>query len=264
MRVFQDLPKTSLKVLRSPAKTFKGRGRVSLVPRWISSWLLLLGVTYIMVQTIAGFFGYPNPINDFLFPPAVVVPVPSVEYPPNDPAIVSPSFYASTEGQVLAATQTAVYDLVNPSAVPAMLQPTFTPYPTSTPYPTQVKLSALGNVYAVGYSYYFPPFGPPNCGPENWHPEINFCDDMTASGQKWSEYMGIGVAIPIEWRYQIPLMSVIRVFNMPAIDGDYTVIDYCGDCIKPEGHIYFDFLDKYPRLAWTVPFLVEVVSLGGQ
>lgn len=138
------------------------------------------------------------------------------------------------------------------------IQPTYTPLPTFTPYPTQIPF--FGSVIAIGYSYYWPPFGPPNCGAENWHPEINFCDDMTASGLQWSLYVGHGVAVPIQWKDDIPLGSTIRVHSPKEMVGDYLVLDFCGDCIKPEGHIYFDFLDNRPRLAWTVPMLVEVIK----
>ncbi len=263
MRASRVSLKISRKELRYPNKTFKGRERVSLVPRWVGSWVTTLAVSYLMFSYVSTFLGFHNPISKFISGGSekkqlenerIYTPM------PQEPILPPMSFYVSSEGQSLLATQTALVEILNPVPI-STIQPTLTPLPTQTPYATQVKLSALGEVYAVGYSYYFPPFGPPNCSEENWHSEINYCDDMTASGKKWSEYLGIGVAVPYEWREKIPLGSVVRVLNNTVMQGDYEVIDYCGSCIKPEGHIYFDFLDKYPRLAWTVPLLIEVISV---
>jgi hypothetical protein len=67
------------------------------------------------------------------------------------------------------------------------------------------------------------------------------------------------VAVPIEWRDVIPLNSIVRIHSPEIMKGDYLVIDYCGDCIKKEGHIYFDFLSSRQILAWTVPMMAEVI-----
>lgn len=222
-------------------------------------------MAYLMVQFGAQFFGYRNPINDLLFRNGAVpasqriTPTPG----PSVPITAPGNFYASTEGQAIQATQTAITELSqpsNPNSLPLQVMPTYTPYPTPTPYPTLVFHSALvGQIYAVGYSYYFPPFGPPNCSKENW--KDFYCEDTTASGLPWSDYIGKGVAVPIQWKDKIPLLSVIKVLDNVVMEGEYLVLDYCGDCIKPEGHIYLDFLDNRARLNWTVPLLVEVVSV---
>lgn len=175
---------------------------------------------------------------------------------PNYPVSEQGSFYASSDPSPAIITPQPSGGL--PAVAVPQIQPTFTPFPTYTPYPTQRPI--FGAVIAVGYSYYWPPFGPPNCGEENWHPEINYCDDMTASGLKWSQYIGTGVAVPVQWRDDIPLGSTVRVHSPIEMVGDYVVLDYCGGCIKPEGHIYFDFLDNRQRLPWTVPMLVEIIK----
>ncbi len=196
---------------------------------------------------------------------AVATTTPLPDYPLNNQS----SFYASSDGQRLLATQTALSVIVNgsgsapvaPAPTMPQIQPTFTPYPaqpTFTPYPTQRPIT--GSLLAIGYSYYWPPWGPPNCDAGNWHDRENFCDDVTASGLRWSDYVGRGVAVPWEWQEDIPLGSTIRVHSPLSMIGDYIVLDLCGSCIKPEGHVYFDFLDNRARLNFTVPMLVEVIK----
>lgn len=261
MRVSLASQTTSPKVSAPsfPERTFSGRDRVSLVPRWVGNWTVTLVVIYFMASYIGGFLGMSNPLDDFITGSSSAGVVATSTALPDYPLIVPPSFYASSEGQALSATQTALPMLVNPPTV-AYIQPTFTPYPTSTPYPEQPKINALGEVYAIGYSYYYPPLLGPNCHPDNVIDDL-YCKDITASGLPWSQYIGRGVAIPIQWADKIPLLSKIRVYNNLDMQGEYLVLDYCGDCIKPEGHIYFDFLDNRPRLNWTVPLLVEVIYI---
>lgn len=215
-----------------------------------------------MVTYILSFFGVKLGFDNKLFrilglsvtnsENIVVVNTPMPGF--DIPATVD--FRASSDGQ----TSPQIINTFLPTQQVEFMQPTYTPLPTHTPYPQQ-SFNAFGEIYAVGYSYYWPPFGPPNCGLENWKADINFCEDMTGLGVKWSEWVGRAVAIPIQWAYKIPLGSYIRVMNTLEMQGDYLVIDYCGGCIKPEGHIYFDFLDNRQRLAWTVPLLVQVVSV---
>jgi len=236
---------------RYPKKTFGGRKRVSLWPRWVSNWIITGAIIYFMGSYALRFAGVDtagwDPFAQSAFA-SVPTSTPLPDYPIND----QDGFYASSNPNdnlfADTPTPTVVYQAV----------PTYTVMPTYTPYPTQQPY--FGKLIAIGYSYYWPPFGPPNCGPENWHPEINFCDDMTASGLQWSLYVGHGVAVPVQWRNDIPLGSTIRVHSPASMVGDYLVLDYCGACIKPEGHIYFDFLDNRARLNWTVPMLVEVIK----
>jgi len=183
---------------------------------------------------------------------ASYTPTPLPDYPLNDQG----SFYSSSDPAAVVSPSGPA--AVVPLASAVQIQPTFTPYPTLTPYPTQQPI--VGQLLAIGYSYYWPPWGPPNCDLGNWHERENYCDDVTASGLPWSKYIGHGVAVPYEWRDIIPLGSTIRVHTPLEMIGDYIVLDFCGHCIKPEGHIYFDFLDNRARLNWTVPMLVEVIK----
>lgn len=172
---------------------------------------------------------------------------------PAVPLATSQGFYSSSGGDVVAPDQAVVA-----TAETLQVLPTYTPYPTFTPYPTQRPV--IGQFLAVGFSYYWPPFGPPNCSPENWHD--NFCEDVTSCGLPWTDYIGRGVAVPLEWREIMPCGTTVRVHTPVEMVGDFIVLDYCGDCIKKEGHIYFDFLDNRARLNWTVPMLVEIILPG--
>jgi hypothetical protein len=180
-----------------------------------------------------------------------VTPTPLPDYPINP----QDGFYASSDPSVYVGS-TPGAPVASPGLPVAEIQPTYTPYPTLTPYPTQRPF--FGTIMAIGYSYYFPPLGPPNCSAENW--KEFYCEDVTASGLPWSDYIGRGVAVPLAWAEYIPLGSTVRVHSPESMIGDYVVLDYCGGCIKPEGHIYFDFLDNRARLNWTVPMLVEIIK----
>lgn len=265
MRQSRVLARTSkVSAPRFPERTFVGRERVSLAPRWVSSWLALIVFTYLMVSYALSFFGVSNPINNLLFgdgsseeiisPPEVV---------PDAPINTAVPFYASSLLQSVQVTQTAMAQVPLPvGEVSPVVNNTPTPIPatpTIQPSATARSYVNLGKIWAVGYSYYFPPFGPPNCSEENWK-EV-YCEDTSASGLPWSKNIGVGVAVPVEWRDEIPLLSVIRVLDNPIMEGEYLVMDYCGDCIKSEGHVYFDFLDNRARLNWTVPLLVQLVSV---
>ena len=239
----------SPKVLRFPERTFKGRQRVSLVPRWISMWSVTLVMLYACTSYLLRMFGMPAPtldsvVHDFRSSPTVTAQVMSMSTP------LPSSFRSSSGGGFSDPVSVA-------SVVQQDVQVTFTPYPTYTPFPTQRPV--VGRLMAVGYSYYWPPFGPPNCSDLNWHADLNFCDDTTASGLRWTLYVGVAVAVPLEYREFILLGATVRVHSPSSMVGDYLVIDYCGSCIKEEGHIYFDFLDNRQRLAWTVPMLVEIL-----
>ena len=65
-----------------------------------------------------------------------------------------------------------------------------------------------------------------NCHSANW--DGSHCADTTASGIRWSEYIGRGVAIPPSWlEAGIGYGSILRVIDPSTIAGDYTVIDLC-------------------------------------
>ena len=243
-----------------PEKRFLGRERTSLISRWVTNWGMTLGVLYVMASYLLTFFGIRlyNPLllgvgRADVSPPPLVASV-------DDMTITPSSFHASTIDGVVVSTP----DLVPLAGSPGKqeIQSTYTPLPTSTPYPVQVRPYSLGYVYAVGYSYYWPPYGPPNCSDENWKAEWNICEDTTASGEKWTLWIGRGIAVPIQWRDDIPLMSVVRITGNIAVQGDYTVIDYCGRCIKDDGFVYVDFLSNRQVLPWTVPLLMEVIYVA--
>lgn len=240
-------------MLRFPEKTYTGRDRVSLVPRWVTNWVVTGIVSYMMFSYIGRFLGFGTGFDPFSGRYSEYTTLTPAATVPNQPLNNQSSFSSSSNGQIpLNVTSTP------PPVFPVeQVQPTYTPLPTLTPYPTQQPF--FGLLIAVGYSYYWPPFGPPNCSAENWDEQGNYCADMTASGLRWSDYIGHAVAVPVIWREQIPLGSTVRVHQPIEMKGDYVVIDYCGGCVKPEGHIYFDFLDNRARLNWTVPMLVEII-----
>jgi len=233
-----------------PERTFPGRERVSLAPRWITNWLLVGSVIYMIGRYALGLMGYSNMIpfqakpTETPFPTATKTMMPPVE-----------SFHSSTGAGVKSTLLPPVRAAVDKIAP----LPTYTPYPSPSPYPSPTPAPLAGEYIAVGYSYYWPPWGPPNCHSDNWDEKYNICKDTTASGKKWTEYIGRGVAVPIQWAERVPLGSRLHVWSPESMVGDYTVIDYCGGCIKPEGHIYIDFLDNYQRLNWTVPMLIQIL-----
>lgn len=111
------------------------------------------------------------------------------------------------------------------------------------------------------FSYYYPPLGGVNCHPDNWI--NNTCKDTTASGQKWSSYMGAGIAIHPDWLDEMPYGTQIIVSSPSEIAGTYTVIDLCGGCLI-NGNYYFDFLEpSMPSgLSWSVPVRWSVIRVG--
>lgn len=245
--------------VKSPAKTFKGRERTSLLPRWLFMWTATLTLLYFGLGFALRAFGLAElPTLDEMIRSGVVSVIYTPTYTPTVTSITlqptyTPSNFSSSSYN--SSEQNAPTGGSDTAPIPL----TFTPYPTYTPYPTQPPI--VGKLAAIGYSYYWPPWGPPNCAAENWHADLNYCDDVTASGLPWSQYIGRAVAVPVQWRDWLPLGSSVRVHSPPEMVGLYLVIDYCGKCIKPEGHIYLDFLDNRARLNWTVPMLVEFIVL---
>jgi hypothetical protein len=248
---------------RFPERTYKGRERVSLVPRWVGNWVMFFSVTYFGGSYLFAMLGVADAVYDpFASNDATITPLPTFYVPPVTPTAMS--FSASSKNVtpdldgVFLPSSSGEHGQVISTPVP--VQPTYTPLPTQTPYPTQVPIH--GDLVAVGYSFYWPPYGPPNCHLDNWDEVGNYCKDVTASGERWSDYIGKGVAVPWEWVQSgfMPLGTVLRVHDNIDMQGLYKVVDICGACIKPEGHIYIDFLDNRQRLAWTVPLMIEVVS----
>ena len=144
---------------------------------------------------------------------------------------------------------------------------TATPYPTYTPYPSPTIEAAPtefngGQVYDAAYSYYNPDLGGTNCHSANW--DGSRCADTTASGIRWSQYIGHGVALAPEWLAVLGYGSVIKVISPDVIAGDYAVIDMCQGCsgqLWPDHQVRIDFLDTAQRLQWAYPVKFKIVSV---
>jgi hypothetical protein len=155
--------------------------------------------------------------------------------------------------------------LSTPTLFPWMLTPiqvqvvVVTPVPELTVTPTPVTY--LSEIYKVGYSYYNPELGGVNCHSANW--DGKHCADTTASGIKWSDYIGKAVAVPPSW-YCLGLGygSILRVLTPAVLAGDYLVIDLCSGCESSnwdDGNFRMDFLDTSQKLTWAYPVEVVVV-----
>ena len=133
--------------------------------------------------------------------------------------------------------------------------PTLVPTATSSPVPSPTVLAHM--VVTVGYSYYWPPFGPPNCDNANW--DGTTCKDISASGLPWSAFVGRGMTIPYQWKEAVPLRSWVHVSGPPEVAGDWFVMDYCGDCLRSDRPLpNVDFLQSKQALPWNVPILIEI------
>ena len=135
-----------------------------------------------------------------------------------------------------------------------------TPAAIITPSPTPpVSPAPTSELLLFGYSYYFPDLGGTNCHPANW--DGASCANTTASGAGWREYIGRGVAIHQSMIEKYPYGTIFRVLSPQSIAGDYTVIDLCAGCIRPDAPdmMWIDFLDDSQKLNWSVPVLIEVV-----
>ena len=179
----------------------------------------------------------------------------------SEVAVPTPSNWQGSDNPLAAAvssgpTATAgplVVVIATEGAAPA-LEPTAVP--SVTPSPVYQEVSVL-------YSYYNPELGGVNCHSANW--DGSHCADTTASGIRWSEYLGRGVAIPPSWlEAGIGYGSILRVIDPATIAGDYTVIDLCSLCETtywPDGQWRLDFLDERQKLSWAYPVRVLIVSV---
>lgn len=175
---------------------------------------------------------------------------------------VMASSFASSDNPLLAGISSDnSRAVVSPTAILSTPYPTYTPYPTPTvvsftPTPAYTLASFL-------YSYYDPNLGGVNCHSANW--DGHKCADTTASGIRWSQYVGHAVAIPPSW-YDAGLGygSVLRVISPSSMLGDYTVIDLCPGCEAknwPDGQYRLDFLDDRQRLTWAYPMQALIVNI---
>ena len=147
------------------------------------------------------------------------------------------------------------------AAVTATPYPTYTPHPSPTIEATPTEFNG-GQIYDALYSYYNPDLGGPNCHSANW--DGVSCADTTASGIRWSQYIGHGAALPPEWLAVLGYGSVIRVVSPDVIAGDYTVIDMCQGCsgVNWADHQFrIDFLDTVQRLQWAYPVKFKIISV---
>lgn len=135
-----------------------------------------------------------------------------------------------------------------------------TPTPQATAAVTPTFAPGYYQTVDVLYSYYNPALGGVNCHTDNWNGST--CADTTASGIRWSEYLGKGVAIPPSWKAAgIGYGSVFHVLEPAALVGDYTVVDLCSGCeanIWPDGMYRLDFLNDRQLLSWAYPVKIEL------
>jgi len=170
-----------------------------------------------------------------------------------DPAM-SPDFGAGGVGALGDAAAAA-------TSTPIVVQLEFI---TATPAAVTATPAAApddGNTYDAAYSYYDPSLGGVNCHSANW--DGMKCADTTASGIKWSEYMGSGVAFPIAWLQVLGYGSEIQVIDPAPIAGVYTVIDICCGCDGRnwgDGVYRIDFLNDRQALPWAAPVKFWIIS----
>ena len=169
------------------------------------------------------------------------------------------SNWKGSDNPLAAAISSGPTAAATPDFVTATMAPTVTPYPTvqaPTATPSYQEVD-------VAYSYYNPELGGINCHSANW--DGSHCADVTASGIRWSEYIGHGVAIPPSWLASgLGYGSVLRVVEPSSIAGDYTVIDLCSMCevtYWPDGRYRLDFLDRSQRLTWAYPVRLLIVAI---
>jgi hypothetical protein len=159
------------------------------------------------------------------------------------------------ENVMAAPTGTAVVVVVN-VATATPIPVVASPVPSVTPTPNYQEVD-------VEYSYYNPSLGGINCHSANW--DGHRCADTTASGIRWSEYVGRGVAIPPSWLSDgMGYGSILRVVDPGSIAGDYTVIDLCSGCEAgnwADNKWRLDFLDTAQRLTWAYPVKVLLISI---
>lgn len=133
--------------------------------------------------------------------------------------------------------------------------------PSATVAPTATEVNQ-GAVYDVAYSYYDPELGGTNCHSANW--DGSHCADTTASGFRWSDYVGHAVAVPPSWMSMMGYGTVLRVVDPGSIAGDYTVIDLCSGCeagVWPDRRYRLDFLDSAQRLPWAFGVKFKLLHL---
>lgn len=133
--------------------------------------------------------------------------------------------------------------------------------PTAEPVPTEQVPEY--QIEHVAYSYYDPDLGGVNCHVDNWNGYT--CEDTTASGISWRDYIDQGVAIPPSWYAGgMGYGSIIRVTEPEVMRGDYTVIDLCSACEKEfwnDGQYRFDFLSQQQKLPWAYMVEIQLISL---
>jgi hypothetical protein len=236
-------------IRRSPAKTFQGRERLSLFPRWIVNYFIVFVVSYFMISYGLNLFGISNSAFDpFKFFHPTPTPTPFVLPTLTRVAVPAVQYHSSS----------------------VLSLPTYTPYPTytplvpwmqSTPKPTLNSFTP-DQVHWV-FSYYYPDLLGVNCHQSNY--EYNkfgtpvSCANTSASGLPWRDYLfgrsrdphyvG-GVAVPYYpgTRNPIyPMRAVVTVTSPAIIAGDWLVMDICpacGDYQSSYGVLFLDFLSN--------------------
>jgi len=180
----------------------------------------------------------------------------------------------SSDVQIGAVTLSGTGDGVESEPVPTLaptlvLTPTATPAPTPTPLPvvdyeptptpggSPLVVFGEREFHALAYSYYYPPFGPPNCSVANW--KGDYCRDTTAIGEPWSKWLGFAVALGPGFLQSssCTLGGWLYVHKPVELRGRYRIVDTCGQCDNKDDRPWIDFLDNRKRVDWGYPVLLE-------
>jgi hypothetical protein len=92
-------------------------------------------------------------------------------------------------------------------------------------------------------SHYDPAAGGPNCSA--FYDGI--CHSKTASGERWEDWLGAGVAMP----RSVPFWSILVITEPDILRGRYVVIDRGGAIVNEDGIMWVDFL--WDLKTWTLP-----------
>jgi len=240
--------------LRYPKKIYKGRSRISPLPRWGTNWILTLGVLYGMWTfglPILGFdtnapdlLGYERAAQEAERRKWGVLVTPTY-------ARLSQEYYSSSGGQALAVAQTM--------QAATVFAPTVTPFPTVTPLPSPTA----GYNYPLSnhkFSFYDPMIGKDkpdirfiNC--DKWNDVTQYCDSALRNGEAWENNYYIAAACPYDLYLAGAYFQVVSPDWLVALfPNGFT----CKDTGEAVTGLFIDFL-----IPWrSVPFEYGAVPWG--
>ena len=105
----------------------------------------------------------------------------------------------------------------------------------------------LAAVVTVRYSHYWPPLLGTNCG----QAQDGVCISRTASGERWEDWIGRGIACPPEWEFG----RQIRAFGQL-----WTCVDRGPAVRYVDGVPFLDFLSPRPHRGYGELLGVELVG----